>query len=235
MLPSHLKGQKVGVAGGASPGCSWLNPAVAPLPLTVTHQPCLVHRSLSAPPCAATLVCTVARLTHREGRSDPGTGVPASAPGSLGASSKRTSHFADKTRLKGLPFSKGQSPGAGKPHVLPPYLSRCPCHPRGASLPAAARGLLALWFCSCGVEAFFRTACAQGRAGVAGSGPRGLSVLPVRIPLPRCGKPARCVSPREVNQQLRQSTGGPITCRAAWPRTVADSSAAVVPSSVFRS
>lgn len=65
-------------------------------------------------------------------------------------------------------------------------------------------------------------------AGVEGSGPRGLSVLPVRIPLPRCGKPARCVSPREVNQQLRQSTGGPITCRVAWPRTVADSSAAVV-------
>lgn len=111
---------------------------------------------------------------------------------------------------------------------MPPYLSRCPCHPRGASLPAAACGLLALWFCSRRVEGFFRTACAQGRAGVAGSGPRGLSVLPVRIPLPRCGKPARCVSPREVNQQLRQSTGGPITCRAAWPRAVADSSAAVV-------
>lgn len=196
MLPSHLKGQKVGVAGGASPGCSWLNPAVAPLPLTVTHQPCLVHRSLSASPCAATLVCTVARLTHREGLSDPGTGVPASTPGSLGASSKRTSHFADKTRLEGLPFSKGQSPGAGKPHVLPPYLSQCPCHPRGTSLPAAARGLLALWFCSRRVEGFFRNACAQGRAW------RGASPRPQR---PSCSHPS---SAMWETSPLRESQGG---------------------------
>lgn len=71
--------------------------------------------------------------------------------------------MADKKRLEGLPFSKGQSPDAGKPHVLPPHLSGCPGHPHADSLPAAARGLLALWLCSPGVEAYFWNSCSQGR------------------------------------------------------------------------
>lgn len=152
------------MAGWTSLGCSRLNPMAAPLLLTVTHRRFLVHQSLSAPPCVAALVCAVARLTQRAGLSNAGADGP--APSCLWfpmTSSKRTSHIAEKTRLEGLPFSEGQSPDAGKPHILPPSLSRCPCHPRGASLPTAARGLLALRFCCPGVEGFFWNR-SQGRA-----------------------------------------------------------------------
>lgn len=219
------------MAGWASPGCSRLNPMAAPLLLTVTHRRFLVHRSLSAPPCVAALVCTVARLTQREGLSNPGADGP--APSCLWfpmASSKWTSHIADKKKTRGPSFLRRPVPRCGKTSHLASVSVQMSVSPAW-SLPARRSpwspgpAVLLPWGGGLFLERLF------AGPGVEGSGPPGhehpswshpsstmWKPSPLRESLPR---------PRRAHRQLRQWTGGLTTCPAARPRPFADSSAAV--------